>query len=646
MKIPIRSLVFITLALLAQIPSLGRKVPVREATLKVVVDEEFRHGYDGPSVLPRIIGRVSDRFHEKFGISFIVEEYGTWRSDNSRHTLFDMLDDLRRKTGKAGCDIVLGITGQSLNEGQYAGMASYMTGYVLLREPPFQALRSDVLEHELAHLFGAVDLREPGSIMDMARIGNDYNEFLERIISLNRERSFEPYVFPLSKSRRSRAIELYRERKHLWGDEPDVLIMLALLYLEEKQYAAVEKECLEILNIRPDIPEVHSLLGIALRRQGRLDEAIAEYNVALHYHEHNPEVYYNLGIALMKKGYMDEAIAAYRKAIELLPDHALALGNLGYIYLHTDQVDKAVLECRRSLGIYPKLPEVLSTLGAALIRKDQYAEAEEVSRQALSLTQNLAGPYLNLGSVFLHRGRAEAALDLFKTAQRLDPGASEVHYNLGRAYLRKKDLPSARMSFQKALEINPGYHQALANLSAVHIKLEQYAEAEEAARSAVKIAPEYQVAYLNLARALSETHRCAEAEVLCRKALALHPEKESHNLLGYILEKQGKLEKALDAYSSALEIDAEFVEPLIRLGDLNFKLKRYPESSRHYLAAVNLEPQHPEVYNNLAVIYYYRQDFQKAWEYMIKAEELGMSVHADFKASLREKIKKTMSLLT
>ncbi len=639
MKTPIPSLIFMTVALLAPIPIPGRKVPVREVTVKVVVDEEFRRGYDGPQVLPPIIDRVSERFREKFRISFKVMEYGTWRSDNSRHFLFDMLDDLRRKTGKAGCDIVLGVCGQSLKEGQYAGMASYMTGYVLLREPPFLALRSDVLEHELAHLFGAVDLREPGSIMDMARIGNDYNEFLTHIISLNRERSFEPYVFPLSQSRCNRAIELYRGRKNLWGDEPDVLVMLALLYLEDKQYPAVEKECREILGIRPDIPEVHSLLGIALRRQGRLDEAIAEYHAALHYHAHNPEVYYNLGIALMKKGFREEAIANYLKALELLPGHALAYGNLGYIYLHNDQVDKAVLACRRALDIYPKLPEVLSTLGAALIRTNQFGEAEQVSRQALSLNQALAGPYVNLGSVLLHRGRSEEAIDLFKKARARDPGASEVHYNLGRAYLQKGDLPSAQLFFQKALELNPQYHQALASLAAVHIKLSQYGEAEAVARSAVDMAPEYPVAYLNLARALLETQRCAEAEALCRKAMALDPGKESLNLLGYILEKQGKLEQALDAYSSALELDAEFVEPLIRMGDLNFKLKRYAESSRYYLDAVNLESQHPEVFNNLAVIYYYRQDFKQAWEFMNKAEELGMSIHADFKTSLRAKIK-------
>jgi hypothetical protein len=248
----------------------ARDIPDRVVTLKVVSDEEFRIGHDARTVLPRIISRVSDRFGQKFGIRLEVSRYDSWRSDNTRRNLFELLDDLRRKTSKDGCDVVLGVSAQDLSEGQYAGMASYMTGYIVLREPPFQALRSDILEHELAHLFGAVDLHEPGSIMDMSRLGDKYNDFLVRIIRLNRGRGFDPYVFPLSESKRKRAIELYLERKHLWGDEPDVNIMLALLYLEEEQYAAVERECREILEIRPDMPEVHSLLGITFRRQGRI----------------------------------------------------------------------------------------------------------------------------------------------------------------------------------------------------------------------------------------------------------------------------------------------------------------------------------------------------------------------------------------
>ena len=63
-------LILSALILFVQIPVWGWETPIREVTVKVVVDEEFQHGFAAPSVLPRILGRVSDRFQEKFRICF------------------------------------------------------------------------------------------------------------------------------------------------------------------------------------------------------------------------------------------------------------------------------------------------------------------------------------------------------------------------------------------------------------------------------------------------------------------------------------------------------------------------------------------------------------------------------------------------
>jgi tetratricopeptide (TPR) repeat protein len=157
----------------------------------------------------------------------------------------------------------------------------------------------------------------------------------------------------------------------------------------------------------------------------------------------------------------------------------------------------------------------------------------------------------------------------------------------------------------------------------------------------VKLEPAYLVGCLNLAWALTETGGLEEAESLCLRCLEMNPDSEAaHNLLGSILERQGRLDKALAAYAAALEIDADHVESLINLGNLYFKLRQYPESCRSYLAAVKLEPHHPQVHNNLAVIFFYREEYQKAWDYLIKAEELGLTVHADFKKNLQVKMKK------
>jgi superkiller protein 3 len=66
-----------------------------------------------------------------------------------------------------------------------------------------------------------------------------------------------------------------------------------------------------------------------LRRQGRLDEAVAAFRRGLERAPGDAEAHYDLGNALREQGRCDEAVAAYRRAIELKPDYAEAYCNLG-----------------------------------------------------------------------------------------------------------------------------------------------------------------------------------------------------------------------------------------------------------------------------------------------------------------------------
>ena len=71
----------------------------------------------------------------------------------------------------------------------------------------------------------------------------------------------------------------------------------------------------------PIWPRPTTTWAIALRDQGRLDEAIAAYHRAIELKPDHAEAHSNLGIALEDQGRLDEAIAAYHRAIALKPDH-------------------------------------------------------------------------------------------------------------------------------------------------------------------------------------------------------------------------------------------------------------------------------------------------------------------------------------
>jgi tetratricopeptide (TPR) repeat protein len=65
---------------------------------------------------------------------------------------------------------------------------------------------------------------------------------------------------------------------------------------------------------------VHSNLGGALVRQGRLDEAIIHYTEALRIKPDFADAHYNFGVALAQQGKLDEAITYFTEALRIRPD--------------------------------------------------------------------------------------------------------------------------------------------------------------------------------------------------------------------------------------------------------------------------------------------------------------------------------------
>ena len=225
--------------------------------------------------------------------------------------MFDLMSDLRKKVPLDGHDVVLGFTSQYPLKHDFVGTASYFDGYILVRMLESESQMRSTLQHELSHLFGAVDIVEKSSVMGTDYSCNKFDEFTSQIIFYNKYRSFNPYVFPLPEDKLDEAVSIYNQRKRLTRREVNINIMLASIFLEKEDYDSVIEECCEAVKINPDLPEIYNFLGIAYRRKGEIDQAIKEYEKVILLWPQFPEIHYNLGIALMKKGMIDEAVKEY-----------------------------------------------------------------------------------------------------------------------------------------------------------------------------------------------------------------------------------------------------------------------------------------------------------------------------------------------
>ncbi len=74
--------------------------------------------------------------------------------------------------------------------------------------------------------------------------------------------------------------------------------------------------------------EIHNNLGLALKRQEKLDAAVASYRRAVELNPRDAEALCNLGNVFGDQGRLDEAVASYRRALEIKPDYAAAHSNL------------------------------------------------------------------------------------------------------------------------------------------------------------------------------------------------------------------------------------------------------------------------------------------------------------------------------
>lgn len=90
----------------------------------------------------------------------------------------------------------------------------------------------------------------------------------------------------------------------------------------------------------PDYTDVYCNLGVVLKKQGRIDEAIQCYEKVLGSNPNHINTIYNLGGAYTSKREINNAIKWYEKALQVDPDYIDTYLNLGIAYLLNKDFEK------------------------------------------------------------------------------------------------------------------------------------------------------------------------------------------------------------------------------------------------------------------------------------------------------------------
>jgi Tfp pilus assembly protein PilF len=137
--------------------------------------------------------------------------------------------------------------------------------------------------------------------------------------------------------------------------------------------------------------------ALALRRQGRLEEAAALLRRAHEADPGNVAALVNLGNALSALGRHAEAAALYGQALAIEPGRAGTLVNLGNALQAQDRPLEAIELYDRALALAPRLAQAHNNRGNALRALNRHAEAIAAFGRALEINPELADAHLNEG---------------------------------------------------------------------------------------------------------------------------------------------------------------------------------------------------------------------------------------------------------
>ncbi len=214
----------------------------------------------------------------------------------------------------------------------------------------------------------------------------------------------------------------------------------------------------------PNGAKPHFDYGSALQKEGKLEQAIEEYKIALQFDPNYSGTHMNLGSALSAQAKFDASLPHMETALRLEPnkgDFHLMYANL----LHRiGRNDEATLHFETGTRLKPNSADAHYSYAAFLAELGKNDEYISELRTILRLKPNYPYAQLRLADALFAKGSLKEAEACYLAVLRANPELTVAYNSLGRVYLAQGQISQAVVQFSEALRRNPDYKEAEENL--------------------------------------------------------------------------------------------------------------------------------------------------------------------------------------
>lgn len=243
------------------------------------------------------------------------------------------------------------------------------------------------------------------------------------------------------------------------------------------------------LDVQPEDPAAHELLGNLLAAVERFPGAAQHWQIALEHNPNQPRVLLRLGSYLAVAGEYRQAYALLRQANEMGQATAESLYQLGVVSYRLGLVREAIAALHLALRHDPDRGNAHVMLARCYQRVGRGDLAQIHDGRALELLPTYWPSALAMGHAALSRGQIAEAIEAYALVVRARPDLPEALYGLGRALIAGNRGDDGLAILLRARELRPNDVPILCALASAYLRAGMRANAEETLVTAAALAP-------------------------------------------------------------------------------------------------------------------------------------------------------------
>lgn len=404
-------------------------------------------------------------------------------------------------------------------------------------------------------------------------------------------------------------------------DNSDALLALAQSAMTPELFKAAEEKLAQFP--KQDSAQFYLATAIIATRRNDVAKFEESVNRAAELAPNLPEVHSALGLLAAAKKDFAKASEEFKKAADLSRPRSTERINYAEFKAQTGAAEEAKSYLSALANQTRDFIAAWNYLAKLAIAQRKYDEVPHLLENVFSRDPDNLEARLAQAQSLIGKGDGKAALEILDRLDQSQPGVPMIKYQLALTHLILGNTVQATTDLEQAVAAAPNYADAVLLLSQLRLRTGNAAAVIAPLEALLKIRPDLLQARTLLADGYQAVGRQEDALKIVRDLVDANPrDARSFVLLGAMLSNQKKIDEARQAFEKAVAIDPANTVAVNQLVNLELQKKDFAAAHRRAQTLLEKQPNAAVAHLMEGRINAFENNFEGAEKALKKAIEL------------------------